>query len=330
MKLVQFFFLLCLFWQGALAAVESGFGLYLLGYQSSKAGYLPPPGVYFRNDVYHHPGHIKGAVFGGILEAKAHAKISLDLLTFSWVTPIKFLGADLAIGTIIPFGRVNVHAKAQVDVPNLVLQKNGQCLPSPMIELQTKSTSKRQTAHGIADTLIIPLMLGWHVDDYDLHFLTFQGVYVPTGKYTKGHIANMGQNHFATETDAGFTWLYPKTGTEISAITGVTVNFTNHKIHYRSGSEWHTEFFAGQYLSKNLEVGLAGYWYYQLTPDKVNGKQISNGFRGRVLGLGPCISYEFKIGKQPILTSLRYYRETHSKNHLTGDSFFFTVTLPIF
>ena len=139
----------------------------------------------------------------------------------------------------------------------------------------------------------------------------------------------MGQNHFALETDAGFTWLNTKFGSEVSAITGITSNFTNHKTGYRSGSEWHTEFFVGQYLSKKLEIGLAGYWYYQLTPDKIHGKQFATGFRGQVLGLGPCINYELNIGKIPVFLNLRYYKETHSKNHLKGDSFFFTVSVPI-
>ena len=33
-------------------SAESGTGVYLLGYQSSMAGYLPDPGVYLRNDFY--------------------------------------------------------------------------------------------------------------------------------------------------------------------------------------------------------------------------------------------------------------------------------------
>ena len=37
-------------------SAESGTGVYLLGYQSSMAGYLPDPGVYLRNDFYWYSG----------------------------------------------------------------------------------------------------------------------------------------------------------------------------------------------------------------------------------------------------------------------------------
>lgn len=181
----RFFLLIFLSCFAALNAVQGGFGLYLLGFLSSKSCYLPPPGVYFRNDIYHHPGHIKGGFFGNSVQAKAHAKISLDLLTFTLVTPYTILGAKYACGVIVPVGRIPVHASANIDSPRLMLQQDGKCLPSPTINIESKSVSKRQTAHGLADTLLIPFMLGWDIDAYDLHALFYQGVFVPTGGYSK-------------------------------------------------------------------------------------------------------------------------------------------------
>jgi len=321
------FSLICTFSFASLAATEGAFPLYMNGYMSSKAAWMPDPGLYFRNDVYHHPGHVKGSVFGGVALAKANAKISLDVLNVTYVTPLKLLGANVGCCLIVPFGRVNVHAEVTTTVPQLTVTKDNFGLPVPSIDDRTITRKQHQVAHGIADTLIVPLMLGWHVDN--LHFLAYHGVFVPTGKYTKGKIANMGQNHFALETDAGFTWLNPNWGTEISAITGVTVNFTNHKIHYRSGTGWHTEFFLGQYLTPKIQVGLAGYWFYQLTPDKGSQADALNGFRGRVLGLGPCLSTQFSIYKIPIFANIRYYKEMHSKNYLKGDTFYLTITIPL-
>ena len=326
-----------------LTAEETGMGLYLLGYQSAKAGYLPPPGLYFRNDAYHHPGHIKGAVFGGIAQLKANAKISLDLLTLTYVSPLKFLGADVACGVLVPFGRINVHASAQIQVAPLIqalessIPSSGAAstpsaaastsTPTPPALPTTITKKKHQVAHGISDMLVIPLMLGWHWDNF--HMLAYQGLFLPTGRYKKGRIANMGQNHYATETDAGITYLNKNTGTELSLISGLTVNFTNHKIHYRSGTGWHTEFFAGQYLTRGLEVGLAGYWFYQLTKDSGKGALLG-GFRGRVLGLGPCLSYDFKIKNFEFNANVRYYKESHAKHYLKGESFWFTLSIPIF
>lgn len=317
-------FLFVLFFTSILEATEGAFPLYLNGYMGPKAGYLPPPGFYVRNDVYHHPGHISKNVLGGVVTAKANAKISLDILNLAYVSDLTLLGANVACGAIIPAGRINVHADLSATVPRLTVANN-----MATVVLNTVTKKKHQVAHGISDTLVLPLMLGWHAKEYNLHLLAFQGVFLPTGGYTKGYIANMGQNHFATETDVGFTWLNPDWGTEVSALTGITINFTNHKIHYRSGTGWHTDFFVGQYLTLNLQVGLSGYWFHQLTPDSGKGSKVLGGFRGQALGLGPSISYEWKIGSIPLVATLRYFTETHTKNYLKGETFYFTLTLPV-
>ncbi len=294
-----------------------------------KAGYMPPPGLYIRDDIYHHPGHAKASVLGGFISAKANVKISLDLFNLTYVSKLKLLGADVACGALIPFGRINVHAHLNATVPSLHIRRNALGLPVPTITLNKITRKKHQVAHGIADCLLIPLMLGWHAESYDLHFIVYQGLFVPTGDYSKNKIANMGQNHFATETDAGFTWLNEKWGTEVSVMTGITSNFTNHKNHYRSGTGWHTDFFAGQYLTPKMQVGLSGYWFYQLTPDSRKGSSVLGGFRSQVLGLGPSISYQFDAWGLPVLVNARYFKETHAKNYLKGETFYLTVSLPI-
>lgn len=319
-----FGFVLCLIfvhsWAGA---TEAAFPLYLNGYMGPKAGYMPPPGLYIRNDIYHHPGHVKANVLGGRVSAKSNAKISLDVLNLTYVSSATLLGANWGWCAVIPAGRANVHADVSISVPRVCFN------PLPTLSTDTITKSKHQVAHGLADVMVVPFMLGWHAPSYDLHFVAFQGLFLPTGGYKKGDIANMGQNHFASETDVGFTWLNPKSGTEVSAITGLTINFTNHKIHYRSGTGWHTDFFAGQYLTPKLQVGISGYWFYQLNPDSGTGSKALGGFRGQVLGLGPSISYEFSVCGHPVIANARYFKETHARNYLKGETFYLTVSIPI-
>ncbi|MBS0634539.1 MAG: transporter [Verrucomicrobia bacterium] len=312
-----------------LKATEGAFPLYLNGYNVPKSGYMPPPGLYARNDIYHHNGHVKGSVIGGLATVKANVKISFDVLGLTYISHLKLLEANIGCGVIVPVGRINVHGTLSATIPTVGTQTNALGIPVPQLQLQSITKKKHQVAHGIADTLVIPFMLGWHAPAYDLHIIAFQGVFIPTGKFDKNKIANMGQNHYALETDAGFTWLSTKWGTEVSAITGITTNFTNHKIHYKSGAGWHTDFYIGQYVTSNLEIGLSGYWFYQLTPDSGKGAKLLNGFRSRVLGLGPSISYEFTVAKVPVTVNARYFKETHSKNYLKGDTFYLTVTVPI-
>ncbi len=313
----------------ALSATEGAFPLYLNGYMGPKAGYMPPPGLYVRNDIYHHPGHAKGAALGGAISAKTNVKISLDLLSLTYISKLKLLDANVGCGVLVPFGRINVHANLTATVPTLSVRQNALGLDVPTLALNTVTRKKHQVAHGIADSMVIPLMLGWHAEKYNLHVIAYQGVFVPTGGYSKNKIANMGQNHFALETDVGFTWLNTKIGTEVSAMTGITTNFTNHKNHYRSGAGWHTDFFLGQYLTPKMQIGLSGYWFYQLTPDSGSGSKALGGFRGHVLGLGPSISYEFDIKGLPVIVNARYFKETHARNYLKGETFYLTVSVPI-
>lgn len=307
-------FLLSLMEPNSLAAAEGASGLWPMGYGSAKAGIQPPPGTLaLRNDIYHNHSHLKGA---------ARVKVSLDAPAFRYVTDVKILGGDYGFGAIFQAGRVNVHAKQVQNVTSVQNLPGPNGVPQPTVVVTPVTKKIHRVAHGVGDTYVAPFILGWHTET--LHTLFIQAAWVPTGKYSKDHVANMGRNRWATDTDFAFTWLDPKYGLEVSALTGVTVNFTNHKTHYRSGSEWHTDFFIGKNLTKALEVGLVGYWYYQLTPDKGKGATFGD-FRGRVLGLGPYLGYTFTIGKTPIYANARYYHDSHVKNHLKGDTFYFTL-----
>jgi hypothetical protein len=58
-----------------------------------------------------------------------------------------------------------------------------------------------------------------------------------------------------------------KTGHEFSAVTGLTYNFINPAIEYQNGIDWHFDWAASQFLSEHLQVGLASYFYNQITGD---------------------------------------------------------------
>ena len=56
-------------------------------------------------------------------------------------------------------------------------------------------------------------------------------------------------------------------GVELSAVLGITYNFVNAYTAYQSGIDMHLELSASQYVTKRLSIGLAGYYYNQITPD---------------------------------------------------------------
>jgi hypothetical protein len=73
---------------------------------------------------------------------------------------------------------------------------------------------------------------------------------------------------------------------------------------------------------------VVGYYYQQLTPDTGTGAVLGS-FEGRVVALGGAIGYTFEIGKLPVSTRLKVFREFDAVNHLEGTAGFFTVSLPL-
>ncbi len=103
----------------------------------------------------------------------------------------------------------------------------------------------------------------------------------------------MGTNHWAGEIGAGYTWLNPKSGLEISGAAGITFNGENPDTHYQTGREIHFEGALIRHLPGKLAFGLVGYLYQQLTGDSGDGAVLGS-FKGRTAGIGPTLAYTFK------------------------------------
>jgi hypothetical protein len=54
----------------------------------------------------------------------------------------------------------------------------------------------------------------------------------------------------------------------------------------------HLDWGASQFLTKQWQVGLVGYWYQQLSCDSGSGDRVGC-FKSRVVGIGPQIGYIF-------------------------------------
>jgi hypothetical protein len=83
-----------------------------------------------------------------------------------------------------------------------------------------------------------------------------------------------------------------------------------------------------QHLSKAFAVGVAGYYYNQVTGDSGAGA-VLGPFRGEVTAIGPNLTYNFQMGAVPVFTSARWLHEFDAKNRLEGDVGFVTVTIPL-
>ena len=75
----------------------------------------------------------------------------------------------------------------------------------------------------------------------------------------------------------------------------------NHDLQYQNGIDFHLDWGASHFLSKNLQIGMAGYYFQQLTGDSGPGAKLGD-FKGRVLGFGPQVGFLFPVGKEHAVT----------------------------
>jgi hypothetical protein len=117
---------------------------------------------------------------------------------------------------------------------------------------------------------------------------------IPVGLYHSQNLANIGLGHGAIDGGVGYTYFDPKTGHEFSIVSGLTGNFENTSTNYTNGIDWHTDWGASQFLTKQVQVGLVGYFYEQISPDR-GCAPILCPFESRVIGVGPQFGYIFPI-----------------------------------
>jgi len=288
-------------------AAESGTGIYLLGYNSSMAGFLPPPGFYLRYDFNFYEGTANVLPLSGLAEANVRLRYILSIFGGTVVTPWKIFGANYSAG-IVWAAVNNTFLKGQVDIANVL------------------SRSREGDRTDFGDIILLPIILGWHKGPW--HILSNCTVYAPSGTYNRNRVLNTSLNRWAIEPNLGITWLHPKIGTEVSTYLGYTINFENPATKYLTGHEFHLEWFVGQHLPKGFALGLVGFFYQQVTGDSGSGATLGD-FKGQALAIGPCVTFNSNIGKHPIGVNLRYYRNLTVTNRLEGDSFFATLTFGI-
>ena len=68
-----------------------------------------------------------------------------------------------------------------------------------------------------------------------------------------------------------------------------------------------------------------GYYYKQMSDDKVNGVIVGDGNRGQVASLGPAISY---TTSKHLTFTAKYQKEFSAQNMPEGDRFWVKAIIP--
>jgi hypothetical protein len=213
------------------------------------------------------------------LTGNLHADAELGFAIPSYVFATPVLGGQAAVALLVAFGRSNANVDATL---------TGALGPFPF----TVSGGRSDSVTGFGD-LVPQFALRWNMGVNN--FMTYITGDAPVGAYDSKRLANLGIGHGAIDAGGGYTYFDPKTGHEFSAVLGFTYNLENTTTQYQNGVDMHLDMGASQFVTKQLQLGLVGYVYDQLSCDSGSGDRLGC-FESRVMGVGPQIGYIFPIG----------------------------------
>jgi hypothetical protein len=297
------------------AADEGGISFWLPGIYGSLAATPMQPGLSFASVYYHTSvsagGNVAAArevTIGGLnptvnvnLNANLDANVDLVLLNPTYVFSTPVFGGQLAIGLMGIVG----HNKTSIDGTLTAME-------GPIVATHSGSIDSSLTGFG---DLYPQASLRWNMGVHN--FMTYVTGDIPVGAYNPSRLANLGIGHGAIDGGVGYTYFNPATRHEFSAVTGLTYNFKNNDTNYQNGVDWHLDWGASQFLSKQFFVGAVGYFYNQITAD--SGQAVFLGSNeSRVIGVGPQIGFLFPVGNMQGYLNVKGYGEFDAASRPSG------------
>jgi hypothetical protein len=299
---------------GALAD-EGGVPFWLSGSFGSLAATPQEPGWTLPTIYYHTSLEAGGEVaaarqftigrFNRTVNIDLNADLSADanlvfvFPTYVFATPV--LGGQLAVGlgAAVGHNRVSIDGTLTLSVGDFIFTRSGSISDQrwgysdlyPQVSLRWNSGVHNVMVYGMGD--------------------------IPVGTYDPDRLSNFGIGHGAIDGGMGYTYFDPNAGNEFSVVSGLTYNFENHHTDYQNGIDWHADWGASKFLSKQLFVGAVGYFYNQLTADK-GAPVILGEFKSRISAIGPQIGYIFPMGQLQGLLHLKGYWEFDAANRPEG------------
>jgi hypothetical protein len=242
------------------------------------------------------------------LSLSGQANVVILSPTYTFATPV--LGGQLSLGIAGLFGKSSGSLAGTLTA-----------VAGSIVATRSGMLSDSLTSYGdLAPTATLRWNQG--VNNY-MVYVTGD---IPAGDYSPTRLANLGIGHGTIDAGGAYTYLNPTTGNEFSATAGFTYNFKNPDTQYRNGIDFHFDWGAAHFVSKQVFVGLAGYAYQQITDDS-GQNPILGGFRSRVLGVGPQIGYLFPVGGMQGFLGLRGYGDFDTANRAPGWSTWLTFAI---
>ncbi|MGV1786678.1 MULTISPECIES: SphA family protein [Agrobacterium] len=286
---------------GATYAGEGGGSNIMLGGTTFQTPVIPEPGFYYSTYVnYYHANRINDGN-GDNIAPGLKLDAVIDYNQFVYVTPFELWDLKLAVGAVVPLVTIRQEVGGAVG---------------------------RES--GLADILLQPLIVGWEKGKF--HVALAQGFYLPTGKYDAEAPINIGRNTWAYQPQLSLGYIDPE-GWEATATFSYVTSSKNKDAmvsllnpmgaDYRSGDELGLDFSVGYNFTPQFEVGLTGYYYKQLSDDKISEpasdqalQEFANGLRGQVAAIGIGARYLSDYGEFYVHVD----REFAARNRSEGTS----------
>ncbi len=295
-------------------AEEGGSGHYTPGATATFVDALPgKDGLAVANFISYYGGSADISSFGGLVTAGIDATAWADTVVALYRTPLKLLGGNYSVGAAIPYVWMEVEGEVQ----------------RPKLGGGTITRTVRDTANGFGDITVYPFMLGWTDLGGDLKYDVRFGIYVPTGNYEKGKLANVGKNYWTFEPMASLSYISSKIGLELSAYAGVDFNTKNNETEYQSGNQFHLDFTVAEHLplfGGIIGLGANGFYYEQISGDSGSGASLGD-FKGRTVGIGPVLSYVMKVWNKDLVAEVKWLPELDVNHRMEGDYIWFKLAM---
>jgi hypothetical protein len=244
------------------------------------------------------------------LSAHLTADVGIDFssLYYTFATPV--LGGQASVALAGLFGRTTVN------VDGTLTASLGPFVAGRPLNIDSGLT-------GFGD-LYPQAYLKWNEGVHNFMIYGFGDI--PVGAYESTRLANLGIGHGAADAGAGYTYFDTTTGHEFSAVAGLTYNLENTSTDYQNGVDFHLDWAASQFLSKQVLVGVVGYLYQEVGCDSGSGDRVGC-FQSRVVGLGPQVGYLFPIGDLQGYLNLKAYGEFANQDRPDGWNIWLTFSI---
>jgi hypothetical protein len=216
-------------------------------------------------------GGAGGSVVAGL---NAHADALVEGVTYTSALPV--LGGQAAVTLLTAPGNVGVGINATLTGP-----------------LGNSISGSRSDNRTTLSDVFYQGTLKWN-QGVNNEMIYIAGN-IPSGTYDASRLANLSFGFPAVDVGAGYTYLDQKTGHEFSIVGGITYSAVNPDLQYQNGIDAHLDWAASQFITKDVLIGVAGYYFQQLTDDSGPGAKLG-GFRGMAVGVGPQIGFLFPHG----------------------------------